>query len=72
MRFYSGHLDGESVLRIAPLTGTQASLAGPSYENDGGYFLYAVKVSDPHFIQILARVESDEAAFQLSILLGLD
>jgi hypothetical protein len=70
--FYSGNLDSDSMLKISPLTSTQASIAGPGYDNDGGYFLYKTKISDPHFIQILARIESDEAAFQLSRLLGLD
>ena len=72
MNFYSGNIDNDSSLKLSPLTSVQARMAGPQFEDSGGYFLYRTRNSDPQNIEVLAQVPSDEAAFQLSRLLGLD
>lgn len=72
MNYYSGNIDNDSSLKLSPLTNVQARMAGPGYQEAGGYFLYRTRNSDPQIIEVLAQVHSDEAAFQLSRLLGLD
>ncbi len=72
MNYYSGNIDNDTSLKLSPLTNVQASMVGSHYGDVGGYFLYRTKISDPQHIEVLAQVPSDEAAFQLSRLLGLD
>lgn len=72
MNYYSRTIDNDMSLRISPLTNVQARTAGPEFEETGGYFLYQARNSDPHNVEVLAHVCSDEAAFRLSRLLGLE
>lgn len=72
MNYYSGALDNDLSLKLSPLTGEQARMVEPQLAGVGGYFLYKTRKSDPQSIEVLAQVHSDEAAFQLSRLLGLD
>lgn len=72
MNYYSRAIDNDTNLQISPLSNALASMAGPGFEELGGYFLYRTRSSDPNCIEILAQVHSDEAAFQLSRLLDLD
>ncbi|CAK7257695.1 MULTISPECIES: hypothetical protein [unclassified Shinella] len=72
MNYYSGTLDNDLSLKLSPLTGEQARMADPQFEGAGGYFLYKTRKSSPKSIEVLAQVHSDEAAFELSRLLGLD
>ena len=72
MNYYSSNIDNDTSLKLSPLTDVQARMAGPIYEEAGGYFLYRTRNSNPQQIEVLAQIHSDEAAFQLSRLLGLD
>jgi len=69
MNYYSRTIDNDTSLKISPLTSVQARTAGPEFEEVGGYFLYQTRNSDPHSVEVLAQVCSDEAAFRLSRLL---
>lgn len=72
MNYYSSAIDNDLSIRLSPLTNDQARMADPQFAGVGGYFLYRARKSDPQCIEVLAHVHSDEAAFQLSRLLGLD
>ncbi|MBY2944007.1 hypothetical protein HF264_30730 [Rhizobium leguminosarum] len=72
MNYYSAAIDNDLSLKLSPLTDDQARMAGQTFEEAGGYFLYKTRKSDPNCIEVLAQVHSDDAAFQLSRLLGLD
>lgn len=72
MKYYSGKIGNDATLRLSPLSNAQAQAFAPEYEGSPGYFLYRIYESDPHAVEILARVDTDDAAFQLSRLLGLE
>lgn len=72
MNYYSGKTGNDEKLTLAPLSDMQAMAVGPEYEGAAGYFLYRTFHSDPQKIEVLAHVDSDEAAFQVSLLLGLE
>ncbi len=72
MNYYSRSIDNDTRLQLSPLTSVQARIAGSDFEDAGGYFLYQTRDSDPHGLEVLAQVSSDDAAFRLSRLLGLD
>lgn len=58
-------------LCIAPLTRQLISSVGQDVEDAAGYFLFERRGQDPHDVQILARVTSEEAAVKLERLLNL-
>ena len=70
MNYYSAKINDSTILRLAPLSNAEADEIG--FEGTAsGYFLCRTKVSAPCSVEVLAHVSSDEAAFQLSLLLGL-
>ena len=58
-------------LYIAPLTRQLISATGEDASDVGGYYLFERQGDDPHDVQILARVASEEAALRLARLLNL-
>lgn len=72
MNYYSRELGNDATLRLAPLSNADAVAAGLGYENLSGYVLSRTRRSEAHSIEILAQVPSDDAAFQLSLLLRLE
>ena len=69
--YFSAILDAETKLFLAELTDEEAIAAGRDAGAGGGYFLYEKSLQHPQEINILARVESDEAAFALSRMLNM-
>ena len=71
--YFSKEIDSETSLCIAPLTDKRIELSGETVEDPSGYFLYEVKGGgEPHDVNIIARLASEEAALQLKDLLSLE
>ena len=71
--YFSTQLDSETTLCIAPMTDHRMELSGEEIENASGYFLYATRGgAEPNSVEILAQLPSEEAAFRLREMLGLD
>ena len=70
--YFSKEIDSETRLCIAPLTDKRIELSGEVVDDPSGYFLYEVKGGgEPDEVRILARIASEEAAFQLKQILEL-
>lgn len=72
MNYYSRKLSNDATLKLAPISSLESEMAGLEAQDTSGYFLTRTQVSDPSYVEVIAQVHSDEAAFQLSLLLGLD
>lgn len=74
MQFYfSATLDDQRTLCLAPLTDRMASMCSEEVADTSGYFLFEKRGNgDNANIEIIARVDSDEAALRLRELLKLD
>jgi hypothetical protein len=71
--YFSANLDNETTLCIAPLTDRRLALSGQEIPDVSGYFLYATRKSEePNEVRIMAKLLSEEAAFELSRMLNMD
>ena len=71
MNYYSASVGNDMSIIISPLTNQQAVAAGIEIDQSGGYYLYCTSRSCPGDVDILAKVQSEDAAFTLSRLLSL-
>ena len=70
--YFSAKVDSQTTLCIAPITDKRVELSGQEIEDRSGYFLYQTKGDgDPGEVEILARLESEEAALRLKDMLSL-
>lgn len=70
--YFSAKIDSETTLCIAPLTSKRIELSGQEIEDASGYFLYQTRGGgEPGDVEILARLESEEAALRLKDMLAL-
>ncbi len=70
--YFSAKIDRETTLCIAPLTDKRVELSGEDLDDVSGYFLYEIKGEDAlREVRIIARLASEEAAFQLREMLAL-
>ena len=69
--FFSASRDDGTTLYLAELADHEAVAAGYEPNSAIGYFLYRSRTSDPHSIEVLARIDGHEAAFELSRMLGM-
>ncbi len=69
--FFSASLADGTKLYIAELTDDEALAAGFDPAEAVGYFLYRAMPKQPDTIQVLARVPTHGAAFELSRMLSL-
>lgn len=69
--YLSTESQDDTRLCIAPLTRQIINATGGDASDAAGYFLFERQGSDPHDVQILARVASEEAALKLARLLNL-
>lgn len=70
--YFSAKVDSETTLCIAPLTSKRIELSGQRIDDPSGYFLYQTRGDgEPDEVEILARLESEEAALRLKDMLGL-
>jgi len=70
--YFAVKLDSETTLCIAPLTSKRIELSGQRIDDPSGYFLYQTQGGgEPNDVEILARMESEEAALRLKDMLGL-
>jgi hypothetical protein len=70
--YFSAQVDNDLALFIAPLSDVDIELSGESVEDASGYFLYRrcyATTGSP--VTVLARLHSEEAAFEMSRLLNL-
>ena len=63
--YFSVNLDNDRTLCLAPLTDRKIALSGEEIADPSGYFLFETSSSDDSAIEIIARVQSEEAAFRL-------
>lgn len=71
--YFSAALDADTTLCLAPLTERRRSMAVADVTDGSGYFLFEKRgTGDQAAVEIIARVESEEAAFRLRELLNLD
>lgn len=72
MYYFSKPLDSDRTLCVSPLTDRLLQSAGQEIGDVSGYFLFCQDRSEGMTgVQILARLESEEAAFALKTLLGM-
>jgi hypothetical protein len=69
--FFSASREDGTTLYIAELADAEAIAAGYDPADAIGYFLYKLRGSEPHSIEVLARIDDHTAAFELSRMLGL-
>jgi hypothetical protein len=67
--FFSAEIDDNTKLFLAQLTDAEAESAG--LNECSGYFLYEKSAGAPGELNILAQVDTDEAAFALSRMLNM-
>jgi hypothetical protein len=71
--YFTTNIDNETTLCIAPLTDRRIAMSGQEIADPSGYFLYETRKSqEPNEVRIIARVFSEEAAFELSRLLNME
>jgi hypothetical protein len=71
--YFSAKIDSETTLCIAPLTDRRIELSGQAIDDPSGYFLYQTRGgAEPGEVEILARIESEEAALRLRQMLALE
>lgn len=70
--YFSAQIDRETTLCIAPLTSKRIELSGQQIPDASGYFLYQTRGGgEPGEVEILARLENEEAALRLKDMLSL-
>jgi hypothetical protein len=70
--YFSAQIDRETTLCIAPITSKRIELSGQKVPDTSGYFLYQTRGGgEPGEVEILARLESEEAALRLADMLSL-
>lgn len=70
--YFSAKIDDETTLCIAPLTDRRIELSGEVIEDASGYFLYATRGdAEPCEVEILARLNSEDAVLKLRSMLNL-
>jgi hypothetical protein len=70
--YFSAQLDNDRALFIAPISDVDLEMSGEIVTDASGYFLYERCYSSPDApITLLARLHSEEAAFQMSRMLNL-
>jgi hypothetical protein len=71
--YFTTNLDNETTLSIASLTDRRLALSGQEIGDPSGYFLFETsKSQEPNEVKIIAKVLSEEAAFQLSRMLKME
>lgn len=71
--YFSAQIDDQTTLCIAPLTDRRIELSGEEIGDASGYFLFTTRGGgEPTDVEILARVPSEEAAWRLRSMLGLE
>jgi hypothetical protein len=70
--YFSAKVDSDTTLCIAPITKKRLELSGQDIGDPSGYFLYQTKGGgEPGDVEIIARLESEEAALKLKDMLAL-
>lgn len=70
--YFSARVDSDTTLCIAPIAKKRVELSGQDIRDPSGYFLYQTKGGgDPGEVEIIARLESEEAALKLKEMLAL-
>lgn len=69
--YLSAETEGGATLCISPLNKRTAEAGGWDWRDALGYFLYRREPGDRDNVTILARLDSEEAAFDLAGLLRL-
>jgi hypothetical protein len=70
--YFSTNVSNDVTLCISPLTDERANAAGIAHDVTG-YFLYELSQSGGTTdVAVLAQIHSEEAAFRLSRMLGMD
>jgi hypothetical protein len=70
--YFSVNLDNDRVLCIAPLTDRRIATATEEIQDTSGYFLFERRESSESSIDVIAHLASEDAAFRLRELLGMN
>lgn len=71
--YFSRKTATDTVLCISPMSDARIELSGEEVADQSGYFLYELKGgAQPGEVEILARLQSEEAAMRLKQMLKLD
>lgn len=70
--YFSAQIDRDTTLCIAPITRKRIELSGQQIDDPSGYFLYQTRGGgEPSDVEIIARLDSEEAALRLKDMLSL-
>jgi hypothetical protein len=69
--YLSASIGENASLCIAPLTKRRMLACGHSPSDASGYYLYQCRDDDPDSAEIIAHIESEDAAVRLGALLSL-
>jgi hypothetical protein len=70
--YFSAKVDTDTTLCIAPITNKRVELSGQEIVDRSGYFLFQTRGNgDPGEVEIIARLESEDAVFRLKDMLSL-
>ncbi|MBT9444414.1 MAG: hypothetical protein IV086_01805 [Hyphomonadaceae bacterium] len=73
MYYFSKALDNDRMLCLAPMTDRMLQQSGQEIDDVSGYFLFASRRSDEFAsVEIIARATSEDAAFALKELFGME
>ena len=71
--YFSVNISNEMSLCVAPLTRRRLESSGQEIEDEGGYYLFEKRGSGERAeIDVIAHIVSEEAAFRMRDLLGMD
>ena len=70
--YFSAEIDSETTICISPLTNRTIELSGQEFDDCSGYFLYTTQSGPYPKVNILARVQSEEAIWHLRGMLSLN
>lgn len=69
--YFSVNLGNDRTLCLAPLTERKRAYSGEEIDDASGYFLFETRGSDETAVEIIARVQSEEAALKLRDMLNM-
>lgn len=69
--YLSANVSDDASLCIAPLSKRKIAACGQDPLDAAGYFLFEQRHGDPDGVEVLARIETEEAAIRLAALLNL-
>ena len=67
--YFDVPLSNSRSLCVGPITREEATATSAAFCDGLGYYLYLADAANPHAIEVLARIASEEAALRLTAVL---